>query len=97
MQIKWNKSAVKQLIKIIEYLESKNETIYAEHLEKEIFDQTNSLIHHKYLYQIDRIKQNNDGSFFAFEIDSYRVSYRKLPSEIRILRIRHTSRRPFNK
>ncbi|RYE21491.1 MAG: hypothetical protein EOP42_25800 [Sphingobacteriaceae bacterium] len=43
------------------------------------------------------MKQNNDGSFYAFEIDSYRISYRKLPDEIRILRIKHTSRKPFSK
>ncbi|RZK61488.1 MAG: hypothetical protein EOO95_16395 [Pedobacter sp.] len=49
------------------------------------------------VYQTDRLKRNNDGSFYAFEIDSYRISFRKLDQEIRILRIRHSARRPFTR
>lgn len=94
MQIKWSKSAVKQLIEIIEYLEIRDQKDYSISLEKQILDEISSLIYQKNIYQTDRIKEDNDGTFYAFEIDSYRISYRKLPDEIRILRIRHTSRKP---
>jgi plasmid stabilization system protein ParE len=46
------------------------------------------------IYSLDRFKVNNDGSYRAFEKYHYRVSYRVLPNEIRILRIRHTSINP---
>ncbi|MGB0948547.1 MAG: type II toxin-antitoxin system RelE/ParE family toxin [Marinirhabdus sp.] len=40
-------------------------------------------------------KIGNDGSYRAFEKHSYRVSYRITENEIRILRLRHTSRNPL--
>ncbi|RYE29066.1 MAG: type II toxin-antitoxin system RelE/ParE family toxin [Sphingobacteriaceae bacterium] len=97
MQIKWSKSAVKQLLEIIEYLEKQDQIDYAVSLEKQILNEINLLIYRKNIHQADRIKHDNDGSFYAFEIDSYRISYRKMPDEIRILRIRHISRKPFTK
>ncbi|WP_394350193.1 type II toxin-antitoxin system RelE/ParE family toxin [Mucilaginibacter arboris] len=66
-------------------------------MEKEILAQIKALPKNAALYQADRFKKNNDGSFYAFEIDHYRISYRKLPKEIRILRIRHSSRKPFTR
>lgn len=97
MEIKWNKLAVRQLIDAIEYLEENELSDYAEKVEKDILYKIKSLAKNHALYQNDRLKRNNDGSFYAFEIDHYRISYRKLPKEIRILRIRHTSRRPFTR
>ncbi|WP_353959485.1 type II toxin-antitoxin system RelE/ParE family toxin [Mucilaginibacter flavus] len=97
MEIKWNKLAVKQLIDAIQYLEDNDQLTYAEKIEKRILLHIKSLPQKSKLYQPDRLKKNNDGSFHAFEIDSYRISYRVLPKEIRILRIRHSSRRPYTR
>ena len=97
MEIKWNKLAVKQLVDAIQYLEENEFSDYAERVEKDILSKIKSLSKNFALYQLDRLKRNNDGSFYAFEVDHYRISYRKLPKEIRILRIRHTSRRPFTR
>ncbi len=97
MEIKWNKLAVKQLLQAIEHLEDNGQIAYAEKIEKKILAKIKSLPEKFAAYQPDRIKKNNDGSFYAFEVDRYRVSYRKLPKEIRILRVRHTSRRPFTR
>ena len=97
MEIKWNKLAVKQLMDAIQYLEDNELFAYAEKIEKEILSKIKSLPQTSQVYQPDRLKKNNDGSFHAFEVDRYRISYRKLPMEIRILRIRHSSRRPFTR
>lgn len=97
MQIKWGRIAVKQLISIIQYLEDNNSKIYAEKLEKALFLRINALPQKTKIYQIDRLKQLNDGSFYAFEIDRYRVSFRVVENQIHILRIRHTGRRPFTR
>lgn len=45
---------------------------------------------------LDRLKNNNDGTFRAVIIFSYRISYQVGLSEVYILRIRHTSREPLN-
>lgn len=97
MEVKWNKLAVKQLLDAIEYLENDEQLGYAEKIENEILTKIRLLPEKSAIYQPDRLKKNNDGSFYAFEVDRCRVSYRKLPKEIRILRLRHTSRRPFTR
>ena len=97
MKIKWNKLAVKQLLEIIQYLEDNDLLNYAEKIEIRILSKINSLPNHLNTFQIDRLKKNNNGSFFAFEIDRYRISFRRIDKEIRILRVRHSSRRPFTR
>jgi plasmid stabilization system protein ParE len=97
MKIKWNKLAVKQLLEIIQYLEDNELIDYAEKIEIRILSKIRSLPNHLSTFQIDRLKKNNDGSFFAFEIDRYRISFRRKDREIRILRVRHASRRPFTR
>ncbi len=97
MEIKWDKLAVEQLMDAIKYLEDNEQFAYAEKIEKDILAKIKSLPQKPAIYQPDRLKKNNDGSFHAFEIDHYRISYRKLPKEIRILRVRHSSRRPFTR
>ena len=97
MVVKWSKSSVKQFIEILSFLEVQEQFKYAERLEQEILKTIILLSSNPSIFQIDRLKQDNDGTFYAFEIDSFRISFRKLPKEIRILRIRHTSRRPYQK
>ena len=46
------------------------------------------------IYAIDKCKSTNDGSYRAFEIHKYRITYRITANTIRILRVRHTSREP---
>ena len=97
MRIKWNKIAVKQLLNIIQFIEENDFGNYAEELENEILLKIRNLPASHSNQSLDRFKVNNDGSYRAFEIDRYRVSFRVLINEIRILQIRHTSRlpRPF--
>ncbi|MBK8607580.1 MAG: type II toxin-antitoxin system RelE/ParE family toxin [Chitinophagaceae bacterium] len=47
------------------------------------------------MFAPDKFKENNDGSYRAFEKHHYRISYRFDNRVIRILRVRHTSREPI--
>lgn len=47
------------------------------------------------MFPPDKFKKNNDGSWRAFEKLRYRISYRVTAKEIRIVRMRHTSRSPL--
>ena len=60
-----------------------------------IFDSSDILETHPELYKLDRFKTNNNGTYRAYEVYSYRISYRVLKTKIRILRVRHTSREPL--
>ena len=97
MEIKWNKLAVRQLLGAIQYLEENDLPDLAQEIEKEILEKVRSLVENSEIYQADRLKKHNDGTFRAFEVGHYRISYRKFKTEIRILRVRHTSRRPFTR
>jgi len=46
-------------------------------------------------YPLDKFKTNNDGTWRAFEKYHYRISYRILENQIRIVRVRHTSKSPL--
>jgi len=93
MVIKWNKAAVQQLLDAIRFIEENDFYSYAEKLEKDILSRIRNLPANPTIYPLDKYRRNNDGTYHAFEVDEYRISYRNRPHEIRIVRIRHTSRR----
>jgi plasmid stabilization system protein ParE len=94
MEVKWNRSAIKQLLDIIQFIEENDFEDYALKVEKEILGRIRTLPETFQQYPLDRYKLNNDGTFRAFEFERYRISFRSKTTEIRILYIRHTSRLP---
>lgn len=46
-------------------------------------------------YPPDRFKRNNTGHYRAFEKYKFRITYKFSEIEIKILRFRHTSRKPI--
>lgn len=95
LTIRWHRKAVGQLTDAIKYIEE-DSPVNAEKFEKEILKKTAELLLQPERYQPDKFKINNDGSFRAFEIYSYRISYRYTSDQIRIIRIRHTKMNPQN-
>ena len=49
---------------------------------------------HPEKYPKDKYRLNNDGSYRAFEIYKYRVSYHVSPEQITVIMIRHTKMEP---
>ena len=93
LQIKWNRQALLQFDNAIAYIE-KDSPVNSERIRTNILLSITELGTHPEKYNPDKFKLKNDGSFRAFEIYSYRVSYRYIQNEIRILRIRHTKMNP---
>ena len=93
MVIKWNKAAVQQLLDAIRFIEENEFYAYALELERDILLRIRNLPQNPNIYPVDKYRRNNDGSYRAFEVDHYRISYRNKKDTIRIVRIRHTSRR----
>ncbi len=94
LAIKWNKKAVKQFDDLIKYIEQ-DSPMGAEKVKKEILLKIDSLLRHPEKCNPDKFKLNNDGTFRAFELYSYRISYRFILNDIRIIRIRHTKMNPL--
>ncbi|MBS1496841.1 MAG: type II toxin-antitoxin system RelE/ParE family toxin [Bacteroidetes bacterium] len=94
LTIKWNLAAVKQFDKAIEYIASIS-VQNAQKVETGLINAIQKIAQQPEFYPRDKYKLNNDGSFRAFELHRYRISYRYIKKEIRILRVRHTSMNPL--
>jgi plasmid stabilization system protein ParE len=94
LQIKWNKKALLRFDNAINRIEQDSPQ-NAEKVKKEILLTIDSLLQHPEKFNPDKYKSNNDGSFRAFELHRYRISYRLKGNDIRIIRIRHTGMNPL--
>ncbi|MDE3184856.1 MAG: type II toxin-antitoxin system RelE/ParE family toxin [Bacteroidota bacterium] len=94
MVVVWNLNAKQELKRVYEYI-LKDSWQNAIKVRQEIIDAVLSLPEHPDKHPPDKHKINNDGTWRAFEIDRYRISYRVKKDQIRIIRLRHTSRSPL--
>lgn len=90
----WSKRAQSELRKAYEYI-LQDSPKNAAKVRDEIIDMTLNLPNHPEKFPPDKFKNANNGNWRAFEIYHYRISYRVMPDEIRIIRMRHTSRSPL--
>jgi len=91
----WSKRARAELQKAYLYI-LLDSLQNAEMVRDEIIDLTIDLPNHPEKHPLDKFKKDNDGTWRAFEKHHYRISYRITPMEIRIVRLRHTSKSPLN-
>jgi plasmid stabilization system protein ParE len=89
----WSKRARVELVKAYAYIYEDSPKNAAK-VRDEIIDITIDLPKRPEFYPPDKYKKNNDGSWRAFELHRYRIAYRVMKNEIRIARLRHTSRSP---
>src|SRR4051794_12982411 len=92
--IKWNKKAIDQFEKAISYIEE-DSIANADKFKVDILSRIDGLLNQPEMFSVDKFKVNNDGTFRAFELHSYRISYRYKNDEIRIIRVRHTKMNPI--
>ena len=93
MVIVWRKLALLQVHKIYNYIK-KDSLQSAKKVREKTFKRAEELKHNPTIYPLDKYRKNNNGSFRAFEVYNYRIAYQITKSEVRILRVRHTSREP---
>lgn len=94
MVVVWNLNARQELKRVYEYI-LKDSYQSAIKVRQEIIDAVLCLPVHRDKHHPDKYKLNNDGTWKAFEIYHYRISYRVKKDQIRIIRLRHTSRSPL--
>ena len=94
-RIVWDKNAVNYLRGAIEFIR-KDSPQNAEKVKQQIKNSVATLAEHPEKHPTDKYRSNNDGSFRAFELYRFRIAYFVSSSEIRIIRIRHTSQEPLS-
>ena len=93
MEIRWSRPALIQFDKALDFIIGEGYPSYADELEEKILSRVDNLINNYNIYPADKYKKANDGTYHAFEVDEYRISYRVQSKLIKIIRIRHTSRK----
>ncbi len=93
LKIVWDTEALKQFKEVLEYLEEQSSQA-PQIVKKAVLDQIAQIKENPLIFESDKLKLPKDKNFRAFIVLSYRVAYQIKPEkgEIRILRIRHTSR-----
>jgi plasmid stabilization system protein ParE len=89
-EIVWTKLSQKQMKYLYDYI-SEDSVKNAAAVLSGIATAVNKAINNPEIYNADKYKINNDGSYRAFEKYHYRISYRFTKNVIRVLRVRHTS------
>lgn len=93
MVIVWENNAKAELKNAYQYI-LKDSYQNATKVREDIINAVLSLIKYPERYPLDKYNKDNDGSWRAFELHRYRISYRLTEKQIRIVRLRHTSRSP---
>lgn len=94
-EIVWTETAQNQLEEIYFYiLENSKSFTVSDKVIDTIVDAVSILKSHWEIYKVDEMKRPKDENYRAFEIYSYRISYKITANIIYIIRIRHSSRSP---
>ena len=93
--IVWDKIAIEQLKEAYNSFKKDDNSNFSLKFKSFILKTISKLIFNPEIYEQDRFKIENDGSYRAFEKFNYRIVYRITETQIRILRVRHTSREPL--
>lgn len=93
MKIKFSYAATRNFEAAVRFIHSDSPK-NAENFAIDIIKKIEELKSDPARYPPDKFKRDNDGSYRAFELHHYRIAYRILTQEIRIIRLRHTSMEP---
>ena len=95
-EIVWDRNALDNLKEILSFL-SKQSKQAPKIVKGAILIRIEAIKSNPLICEKDKLKEPTDKNFRAFVVYSYRISYQINPTtkEIRILRVRHTSREPI--
>jgi plasmid stabilization system protein ParE len=93
LEVIWSKRSLSQLQDIYTYIE-KESPKGAIKVVNAVVSRINSLGEKAMMFEADRFKKNNDGSYRAIPVYTYRIVYKIKLNQVHILKIHHTSRLP---
>jgi plasmid stabilization system protein ParE len=93
-KVVWDEPARNQLRSAFEYIRQ-DSLANAQKVRDDIITATRALSKFPERYPLDKNKDDNDGTYRAFEKHKYRIAYRVLPGVIKILRVRNTRQEPM--
>jgi mRNA-degrading endonuclease RelE of RelBE toxin-antitoxin system len=96
-KIVWDRGALDHFKSILENLEKQSKQA-PKILKSAIIKRLDSIKSNPFICEIDKLKTPKSENFRAYTVYNYRITFQieKESKEIRIVRIRHTSREPMN-
>jgi plasmid stabilization system protein ParE len=92
----WDRKTLDEFKEILTFLDE--QSVQASKIvKKAVLERISTIKSNPNIFAVDKLKNPPNSEFRAFMVFSYRVTYqvKEQENEIRILRIRHTSREPF--
>ncbi len=93
-KIIWDDQAIDQLTDYLERV-SKQSQSAPRLIRDRILDRLKAVQKNPYICEPDRFRDHNDGSYIAFTVYTYRVTYNIKDKYIRVIRVRSTNKEPF--
>lgn len=92
----WDRIALDDFKGVLDYL-SKQSSRAPKIVRKGVISRLSDIEKNPFIFEIDKLKDDPNKEFRAFVIYNFRITYqvKAITKEIRILRIRHTSREPL--
>jgi mRNA-degrading endonuclease RelE of RelBE toxin-antitoxin system len=92
----WDRIALDHFKSILEFL-SKQSSQAPKIVKEGVLSRLNDVKKNALIFELDKLKDTPNKEFRAFVVYSYRVTYqiKSDTREIRVLRVRHTSREPL--
>jgi mRNA-degrading endonuclease RelE of RelBE toxin-antitoxin system len=92
----WDRIALDHFKSILEFL-SKQSSLAPKIVKEGVLSRLNDVKKNALIFELDKLKDTPNKEFRAFVVYSYRVTYqiKSDTREIRVLRVRHTSREPL--
>lgn len=92
----WDRIAFADFKNILNFL-SKQSSQAPKIVRKGVLSRLRDIEKNPHIFEIDKLRENSNTDYRAFVIYNFRITYqiKSATKEIRILRIRHTSREPL--
>lgn len=92
----WDRIALNDFKDILDFL-AKQSPQAPKIVRKGVFSRLSEIQKNPFIFEIDKLKDDSNKEFRAFVIYNFRITYqiKEMTKEIRILRIRHSSREPL--
>lgn len=90
----WDDDAKLYFKAAIQYIKKESPS-GAKKVKSEILEMVSLLTSNPLLFEKDKLKINNKGSYRSFVVYHYRITYKITPNTIQIVRMRHTSQEPL--
>ena len=94
LPVRWDSFAFLQLQSIVDYIRLESPG-GATRVSAKILSAIKELRDNPGKYPPDKLRQDKDKNFRAFEVYHYRITYYIAKDHIRIIRVRHTGREPL--